>query len=120
MNQKEMIKACLDKGYDFSVPLIYRYGKKYGFLVQYKEKGRDRYKVDEQKFHKWLDEWTVDDSYMPIKDACKKYKISFAAIKYILKKNDCEIKKLGHEQNGLYYAKRTDIERVIGQYNKRS
>ena len=120
MNQKQMIKECADKGYNFSLPLIYRYGKKYGFLVQYKEKGRDRYRVDEDKFREWLDNHLIDSSYISIKDACKKYDMTFSALKYVLKKNNCEITKLGMEQNGLYYAKRTDIERVIGQYNKRT
>ena len=120
MNQKQMIKECADKGFDFSLPLIYRYGKKNGFLIQYKEKGRDRYRVDEDKFHQWLDDYNIDKSYISLKDACKKYEISYAAIKYILNKNACEITKLGSEQNGLFYAKRTDVERVIGQYNKRS
>ena len=120
MNQKQMIKECADKGFDFSLPLIYRYGKKNGFLIQYKEKGRARYRVDEDKFHQWLDNYRVDESYISLKDACKQYGISYGAIKYILNKNACEITKLGIEQNGLFYAKRTDVERVIGQYNKRS
>ena len=120
MKQKEMLQICADKGYSFSLPLLYRYGKQYGFLIQYKEKGRDRYRVDEEKFEEWLNNHSIDSSYISIKDACKKYEITFSALKYVLKKNDCEIVKLGQEQNGLYYAKRTDIERVIGQYNRRS
>lgn len=120
MKQKEMLQICVDKGYDFSLPLLYRYGKKYGFLIEYRKEGRDRYRVDEDKFKEWLDNHSIDNSYISIKDACKKYNITFSALKYVLKKNNCEITKLGMEQNGLYYAKRTDIERVIGQYNKRT
>ena len=58
--------------------------------------------------------------YVALKDICKEYGITFAALKYTLIKNNCEVKKRGSEQNGLYYAKREDIERVIGQYNRRT
>lgn len=120
MNQKELVESCRLRGHDFSLPLIYRYGKKYGFLIKYKDTGRDRYKVDETKFNEWLDSWSVESEYISLKDACKEHNITFSALKYILNKNDCEITKRGTEQNGLYYAKRTDIERVIGQYNRRT
>lgn len=121
MNQKELVEECLKKGYNFSIPLIYRYGKKYGFLIKYKDTGRERYQVDEVKFHEWLDNWSATDSeYISLKDVCKKYNITFSAIKYVLLKNNCDITKRGTEQNGLYYAKRTDVERVIGQYNRRA
>ena len=101
--------------------MIYRYGKKYGFLIKYKDTGRERYQVDEVKFHEWLDNWSAtDNEYISLKDVCKKYNITFSAIKYVLLKNNCDITKRGTEQNGLYYAKRTDVERVIGQYNRRA
>ena len=120
MKQKEMLEKCAERGFNFSLPLLYRYGKKYGFLIKYNNENRDRYRVDEDKFIEWLDNHSIDSSYISIKDACKKYNMTFSALKYVLKKNDCEITKLGMEQNGFYYAKRTDIERVIGQYNRRS
>ena len=119
MNQKEMINICSSYGYNFCILTIYRYGKKEGFLKKVKDIGRDRYEVDEQKFIEWLKRGSIDKSFIAIKDAVKKYDASYSELLYLLKKNDCEISKIGIEQNGLLYAKRTDIERIINQYHKR-
>ena len=120
MNQKEMIEICVSYGYDFSIPLIYRYGKKEGFLIKTKETGRERYSVNEEKFYAWLKKGHIDKSLISLKDAAKIHKMSYSELVYLLKKNKCEYDKLGIEQNGLFYAKRTDIKRIVLQYNRRS
>lgn len=119
MNQKEMIEICASYGYDFSIPLIYRYGKREGFLIKVKETGRERYTVDEKKFYEWLGRGNIDKSLISIKEACKIHKMAYSEMLYLLNKNKCEYTKMGIEQNGLFYAKRTDIKRIIQQYNRR-
>ena len=119
MNQKEMVDICSSYGYNFCILTMYRYGKKEGFLKKVRETGRDRYEVDEKKFFEWLKRGSIDKSLIAIKDAIKKYDTSYSELMYLLKKNECEVSKIGIEQNGLLYAKRTDIERIIEQYHKR-
>ena len=119
MNQKEMVNICSSYGYNFCVLTIYRYGKKEGFLVKTKDSGRERYEVDEEKFMAWLKRGDIDKSYVALKDAAKKYNTSYSELLYLLKKNNCEVSKFGIEQNGLMYAKRNDLERIIKQYHKR-
>ena len=98
---------------------IYRYGKKQGFLIKIKETGRERYEIDEKKFYDWLNDTKLSDEYIYLKDACKEYKISYSELKYLLLKNKCDINKQ-RVVSGYMYAKRTDIERIINQYNRRS
>ncbi len=120
MNQKDMVNMCSSYGYDFCILTIYRYGKKEGFLKKIKETGRERYEVDEKKFIAWLERGRIDKSFVALKDAAKENNTSYSELLYLLKKNNCEISKLGIKQNGLLYAKRTDIKRIINQYHKRS
>lgn len=119
MNQKDMIAKCKEKGFDVTSPLIYRQGKVYGFLVRNGKDGRERYDVDEKKFYEWLDNFIVDDNYLPVGETAREYNISYSGLKYQLKKNNCEMKKMGIVKGGLLYAKRTDIERAVAQYRRR-
>lgn len=119
MNQKDMIAKCKEKGFDVTSPLIYRQGKVYGFLVRNGKDGRERYDVDEKKFYEWLDNFIVDDNYLPVGETAREYNIPYSGLKYQLKKNNCEMKKMGIVKGGLLYAKRTDIERVVAQYRRR-
>ena len=120
MNQKEMLEKCKEKGFNVTTPLLYRQGKIHGFLIRNGKDGRERYDVDEKKFNKWLSNLTVNDNYLPVGETARQYNIPYSGLKYQLQKNNCEMKKMGIVKGGLLYAKRTDIERVIGQYNKRS
>lgn len=120
MNQKDMVDRCKSIGLNVTAPLIYRQGKKYGFLVRNNKRNcRERYNVDEEKFNEWISNFKVDDSYIALGEACRVYNISYAALKYQLNRNNCEIKKLGIIKGGLLYAKRTDVERVISSYCRR-
>lgn len=122
MRQKDMINRCKEHGLSVTPALLYRQGKKYGFLVRNDSDGRERYNVDEVKFNKWLDEYVqvVPEGYIGMGEALHKYNLSYQALKYQLKKNNCEIKKLGVVRGGLYCAKQSDVERAVAQYHKRS
>ena len=122
MKQKDMINRCKERGLSVTLALLYRQGKKHGFLVRNNSNGRERYDVDEVKFNKWLNEYVqvVPEGYISIGRALHKYNLSYQALKYQLKKNDCEIKKLGVVHGGLYCAKQSDVERAVAQYHKRS
>lgn len=120
MNQKHMIELCKEKGFNFSIPLIYRYGIKEGFLIKVSETGREKYQVNEKKFFEWLDNGVIPEGYVSLCKAEKESGISFMAIKYRLLKSEKEIKKLGIGKEKLFYAKRSDIESVISEYHKRS
>ena len=120
MNQKEMLARCKEAGLDVTIPLIYRAGHREGFIIKQKDSGRERYSIDEELFQKWIESAKIPDEYIAIKEVKKQYNIPFQAIKYLLIKNNCEMKKLGAIDGGYYYAKKSDIERVIPQYRKRS
>ena len=120
MNQKEMIDKCKNIGLDVTAPLLYRQGKKHGFVVPNGKNGRERYDIDEEKFNEWLSNFEVDDNYLPVGETATKNNMSYAALKYQLERNHCEMKKLGLVHGGLLYAKRTDIERAIASYSRRS
>ncbi len=120
MNQKEMINKCKEMGLNVTPPLLYRQGKKNGFLVRNDSDGRERYNVIEKKFNEWLKNFTVDDNYLPVGETARKNNIPYAGLKYQLQKNNCEIKKLGNFHGGLLYAKRTDVERAVAQYSRRT
>lgn len=121
MNQKEILNKCKEHGLEVSIPLIYRIGKKEGFIVKNDNyKGREKYDIDEQKFNDWLSKKNISDEYIAIRDAMKLYNIPYAGLKYQLEKNGCEIVKLGIANGGRYHAKRADVERIIAQYTKRS
>lgn len=120
MNQKHMIQLCKEKGFNFSIPLIYRYGIKEGFLIKVSETGREKYQVNEKKFLEWLDNGPIPKDYISLASAEKEFGISFMAIKYRLLKSNKEIVKLGIGREKLFYAKRSDIESVITEYHKRS
>ena len=119
MNQKEMLIKCSEKGFNVTPPLLYRHGKKYGFLIRNGKDGRERYRVDEKKFFDWLDSYNVDSDYLPVGETARKYGIPYSGLKYKLLKDNCEMKKLGIIHGGLLYARRTDIERAISSYNRR-
>lgn len=120
MNQKEMINKCKEIGLNVTPPLIYRQGKKYGFLIRNKSDGRERYNMNEDKFNEWLSNFTVSNDYLPVGETARQNNIPYSGLKYQLEKNNCEIKKLGIIRGGLLYARRTDIERAIASYCKRS
>ena len=120
MNQKEMIAKCKERGFDVTSPLIYRQGKIHGFLIRNGKDGRERYDVDEKKFYTWLDNLTVSDDYLPVGETARKHNIPYSGLKYQLQKNNCEMKKMGIVKGGLLYAKRTDIERAVAQYSRRT
>ena len=120
MNQKEMIAKCKERGFDVTSPLIYRQGKIHGFLIRNGKDGRERYDVDEKKFYTWLDNLTVSDDYLLVGETARKHNIPYSGLKYQLQKNNCEMKKMGIVKGGLLYAKRTDIERAVAQYSRRT
>ena len=120
MNQKEMIVKCKERGFDVTSPLIYRQGKIHGFLIRNGKDGRERYDVDEKKFYTWLDNLTVSDDYLPVGETARKHNIPYSGLKYQLQKSNCEMKKMGIVKGGLLYAKRTDIERAVAQYSRRT
>ena len=120
MNQKEMIAKCKERGFDVTSPLIYRQGKIHGFLIRNGKDGRERYDVDEKKFYTWLDNLTVSDDYLPVGETARRHNIPYSGLKYQLKKDNCEMKKMGIVKGGLLYAKRTDIERAVAQYSRRT
>ena len=119
MNQKQMINKCKEIGLEVTLPLLYRQGKRNGFLVRNGSDGRERYDINEEKFNTWLSNFTVDDSYLPVGETARKNNIPYSGLKYQLLKNNCEMKKLGIVRGGLLYAKRTDIERAIASYSRR-
>jgi hypothetical protein len=120
MNQKDMVAKCKERGFDVTSPLIYRQGKIHGFLIRNGKDGRERYDVDEKKFYTWLDNLTVSDDYLPVGETARKHNIPYSGLKYQLKKDNCEMKKMGIVKGGLLYAKRTDIERAVAQYSRRT
>lgn len=123
MKQKEMVNRCRERGLTVTSPLLYRQGKKYGFLVRNgKTEGRERYDVDEGKFQEWLNLYSecVPEGYVSIGEALQKHNISYNALKYQLEKNNCEIKKMGVVHGGLYCARKEDVERAVAQYHRRS
>lgn len=121
MNQKEILNKCKEQGLNVSVPLIYRIGKKEGFIIRNDSSdGREKYSIDEKKFTEWLSKKEVPDEYIAIRDAMKKYNISYTGLKYQLEKNGCEIVKLGIANGGRYHARKEDVERVVSQYSRRS
>lgn len=120
MNQKDMVAKCKERGFDVTSPLIYRQGKIHGFLIRNGKDGRERYDVDEKKFYTWLDNLTVSDDYLPVGETARKHNIPYSGLKYQLQKNNCEMKKMGIVKGGLLYAKRTDIERAVAQYSRRT
>lgn len=120
MNQKDMVAKCKERGFDVTSPLIYRQGKIHGFLIRNGKDGRERYDVDEKKFYEWLDNLTVSDDYLPVGETARKHNIPYSGLKYQLKKENCEMKKMGIVKGGLLYAKRTDIERAVAQYSRRT
>lgn len=120
MNQKEMVEKCKQKGFDVTAPLLYRQGKIHGFLVENGNKGRERYDIDEKKFNKWLSELEVDENFLPISEAAAVHNMSYSALLYQLKKNNAKLEKKGIVHGGLLYAKRTDIERAIASYSRRT
>ena len=120
MNQKDLVNKCKERGFNVTSPLIYRQGKKHGFLIRNDNDGRDRYDVDEKKFNEWLDNLIVSDEYLPVGESARKNNIPYSGLKYQLKKDNCEMKKMGIVKGGLLYAKRTDIERAIASYSRRN
>ena len=120
MNQKEMLEKCKEKGFNVTTPLLYRQGKIHGFLIRNGKDGRERYDVDEKKFNKWLSNLTVSDDYLPVGESARQNGIPYSGLKYQLQKNNCEMKKMGIVKGGLLYAKRTDIERAVAQYSRRT
>ena len=119
MNQKQMINKCKEIGLEVTLPLLYRQGKRNGFLVRNGSDGRERYDINEEKFNTWLSNFTVDSDYLPVGETARKHNIPYSGLKYQLQKNNCEMKKLGIVRGGLLYAKRTDIERAIASYSRR-
>lgn len=118
MNLNEMLNTCRTYfGENISHTSIYRYGKQVGFLK--KDPNKQRYIVDEILFNDWISKSKINSSYISLKDARREYETSYSELKYLLKKNNCEIVKCGIKRKGLMYAKRKDIERVIKQYHKR-
>jgi hypothetical protein len=120
MNQKDMVAKCKERGFDVTSPLIYRQGKIHGFLIRNGKDGRERYDVDEKKFYEWLDNLKVSDDYLPVGETARKHNIPYSGLKYQLRKENCEMKKMGIVKGGLLYAKRTDIERAVAQYSRRT
>lgn len=120
MNQKDMVAKCKERGFDVTSPLIYRQGKIHGFLIRNGKDGRERYDVNEKKFYEWLDNLTVSDDYLPVGETARKHNIPYSGLKYQLQKENCEMKKMGIVKGGLLYAKRTDIERAVAQYSRRT
>lgn len=116
MNQKEMVEICKNYGYNFSVPLIYRHGIKEGFLVKTNNEGREKYTVIESKFIEWLNKGKVSDEWISLGDAEREFGVSFSGIKYHLKKQGKEIKKLGIGGSRLFYAKRADVKQIVSEY----
>ena len=119
MNQKEMILKCKEYGYEVSPPLLYRQGKAYGFLFETNKTNKEKYSVDEKKFQEWLEQIKIPEDFICIRDVMKMYNVSQNALIYNLKKNGCEIKKMGTLRGGRYCARKADIERVISQYHQR-
>ena len=119
MNQKDTINKCREIGLNVTVPLLYRQGKRNGFLVRNKSDGRERYDVNEKKFNEWLSNFIVDKDYVPVGETARANNIPYMGLKYQLEKNNCEVKKLGIVRGGLLYAKRKDIERIVATYRRR-
>lgn len=120
MNQKEMLNICKEKGLTLTPPLLYRAGKREGFLIKISDDKREKYQVDMKKFNQWLDKNNVDKNYISIGEASRKTKISFSGLKYQLEARKCEIKKMGLIDGGTLYAKRTDIETIVAEYKRRT
>jgi hypothetical protein len=119
MNQKEMIEKCRKKGLDVTIPLLYRHGKKYGFLVKKSSEGRERYSVDENKFNEWLDKIEIEEGWVAIGPAARKNNMAYTALKYRLVSNNCEIKPMGIIDGGYLYARQEDVKRAVTSYNRR-
>jgi hypothetical protein len=123
LTQKEILEICKQKGIDISPMTLYRAGKKYGFFEVADEQGKGRkgkYKLNESKFNEWLSKNEIDDSYIAISEAKNKYGIQYTVFKSKLERNGCEIRKMGLIKEGLLYAKKSDIERIVAEYHKRS
>ena len=120
MNQKEMLDKCRERGFDVTLPLLYRQGKRFGFLIRNSNNDtRERYDFNEEKFNEWLDKFTVDDNYLPIAETARKNGMSYSALKYRLVKNNSKIEKMGIVHGGLLYAGREDVERAVASYSGR-
>lgn len=119
MNQREMINKCKEKGLEVTAPLLYRQGKKNGFLIRNKSDGRERYDVDEKKFEEWLSKVEVSSDYIPVGSSARKNNMSYNALKYQLERNHCELKKMSLVHGGVMYARREDVERAVHSYCRR-
>lgn len=119
MNQKEMVDRCKEKGFNVSAPLLYRQGKKNGFLVENRRSGRERYKVDEEKFNNWLSKIQVEEGWVAVGEAARSHKMTYSALIYQLNKNHSVVEKKGIVRGGVQYARREDVERAVASYNRR-
>ena len=122
MNQKEIIKRLQERGIEMSVPLIYRSGLRFGFLVESNGKKPEKYTVDEDKFSKWLDEMADIDSsgWVPVSSVCHDNDIEYASVKYHICKLGIEVRKMGFVRGGVNYVRREDAERIVRNCGKRS
>lgn len=121
MNQKLLIEKCRLKGIETSVPLLYRYGIKEGWLIKTENTGREKYIFNEKLFDSWLDKNSkIPSDLVSLKDAEDKYNIPYQSLKRWLKVLSKETIKMGIGVENLYYAKREDIEFAVSKYHKRS
>ena len=120
MNQKEMLQECAKEGLSVSVPLLYRQGKRNGFLKETGGDGKEKYVVDVPAFREWIRNFKAGTDWVPVGEAASGAGIPYSGLLYRLKSGKCELRKMGSRLGGLVHAKRKDVERAVAAYRKRA
>ena len=122
MNQTKMIEEVKKHGLNMSIPLLYRTGMRFGFLTKNENATKEKYIVDETKFSQWLDDMTnpSNDEWISIPDVCSQYDMEYATVKYYVKKNNLETRKMGFIRGGIVHVRKSDIGSIVAKCNSRS
>ena len=115
MTQKQIVEKCHEKGINYSFMHIYRIGLREGFFIKNSEDN-----FDEEKFNKWLNEihQSIPEDCMYIVDAVKEYNIHYRTFTYFFNKYNLGMFKDDIPHNRKFYAKKSDIIRVVESHNR--
>ena len=121
MNQTKMIERVKENGLNMSIPLLYRTGLRFGFLIKNENARKEKYIVDEPKFEEWLKVMTnpSNKDWISVKDICNTYDIQYSTVKYHILKNNIETRNMGFLRGGMVHVRRSDAETIVSICGKK-
>lgn len=120
--QSDLLKIAHQYGVSMSLQVLYKHGKKFGFLIKTGERcnHKSSWQLDKDKYIEWLSsQQKIPDNFISMKDACAKHNISYGALQYQLTIAGIQPVKMGCTRGGMFYVDKDQAAAAASSYKRR-